>query len=300
MVTSNSNTAAPVSSIAAPVSSLEVAQAVETLTVSQPVGTLVEGMQSTFMQKQLGETISLHDRTIFLPFYHRLWGTKDISPRELILHFANLAAICNKIETLIKTKKIFHDIFSEDIFRHEQVEKDILFFMTRFNLERPEITKETDNYLKFIDEIAKCDVPHLLLPIFYVQYSGLFLGRVVCNATENWLKERIKDWNDLPSKERGTAYWQFEAHSTSEQLKTRKEELLKKINQYGELLGEAHRSQLKIIARKAFEHNFNSIQSVTSLKVSSSIQHIVIRCLLIIALAVIIQKIITSKITSEK
>lgn len=284
-------------STAPSISSSEVTEVVETLTVSQKTGTLVGEMQSTFMQKQIGETVSLHDRTISLPFYQRLWGTKDISPNELILHFVNLAAICEKIETLIKTKKVFHHIFSEDIFRHGQIEKDIAFFMTRFNLERPQITKETENYLTFIDETAKGDVEYLL-PIFYVQYSGLFLGRVVCNATENWLKGRIKDWNDLSSENRGTAYWHFEAHPTVEKLKMRKEKLLSKINEHGEPISQADHIQLKIIARKAFEHNFNSIQSVTAQKVSLSHQ-IAIRCLLIIALAAILQKMIASKFTSD-
>lgn len=258
--------------------------------------TLTDYMQSAIFAIQKGEEKHLHDQTLELPFYQRLFTHKTITTEELLLHFVNNAAIFKKLETLIKADSCFHKIVGDDIYRYEQVEKDITFFTQKFNLPRPEITQEARDFLIFMEEVVQHD-PQLLLAVFYVMYSGLFLGRVVCNSTIDWLKCRIPDWDRLPKDNRGVCYWDFRGLPEYKDLEARKKQFQLSINAHGDLL---HLDKkMWAIARKTFEHNFRSIQSVSPrdlpqrnirLNVTPMLQQLVFRCLFLIAAVFLMRK----------
>ncbi len=219
---------------------------------------LVKYMQSSFMRPEVSGQPSLHQKTIDLPFYRKLLISKDITPQELLLHFVNLSAIFTKIETLIKTSEVFQDIIGEDLFRYSEVEKDIKFFIDNYSLKRPLITPETSKFLDFIDETNESN-KNLMIAVLYVQYSGLFLGRVVCNGTIDFLKKTISNWKDLPPDMNGISYWKF-GNLEANALEERKKTLLEKISFHGAAVN--YRESLKHIAKKAFEYNHESIKSV--------------------------------------
>lgn len=224
--------------------------------------TLVELMQKSFMSTGEKGEASLHNRTIQLPFYQRLFSGK-ISEEELLLHFVNLSAIFDKIEEEIKTSRCFQEIVGTNLLRKEALEKDIAFFTRRFSLPRPAPSKEAKRFVEFIDLAVK-ENRHLLLAFLYVQYSGLFLGRMVYNATSKWLKSKINNWEEMAKENRGISYWHFEGLETENALKERKVVFIKSIDENPE--GHFLASRLSEVAKQAFFHNFLTIQSLTEKK----------------------------------
>lgn len=260
-------------------------------------GSIVSLMQSTFMTKEPETNSSLHDRAIKLPFYKRLKSNK-ITDVELLQHFVNLSSIVSKLETYIKADKSFCQIFSEKIYRTPPIEKDIQFFQDSLKLQRPGITKETREYLEYIDQIIQ-ENPSFLMPLVYVQYAGLFLGRVVCNATINWLKTHVKNWKDTPLNNEGISYWDYK--STPEELTKVHAGFLAGLESYYQGTGAQQPERIREIAKKAFEHNSKSIESVTkrwdkmkaqNLRQASEIRQVVWSCLIMVAVIFILKQIV--------
>ena len=222
---------------------------------------LVNYMQAAFMTPLGTEGKSLHQMTITLPFYAKLLRTNDISDKELLQHFVNNSAIFTKLESLIRLHVAFRKVFTDEIFRATKAEEDISFFIERFHLKRPDATQEVKDFLGFIDRISE-ENPQLLLPIFYVQYAGLFLGRAVYGATAKWLAPKIDAWAELPAGKKGVSYWDFEGLPTSVELQARSATLLKDIDAIGTEWGMKER--MREIAGEAFQHNFNVIKSAAS------------------------------------
>lgn len=223
---------------------------------------LVSYMQAAFMTPLGTEGKSLHQMTVTLPFYAKLLRTNDISDKELLQHFVNNSAIFTKLESLIRLHEAFRKVFTDEIFRATKAEEDISFFIERFQLRRPDATQEVKDFLSFIDRVSQ-ENPQLLLPIFYVQYAGLFLGRAVYGATAKWLTPKIDAWADLPEGKKGVSYWDFDGLPTSNELQIRSATLLKDIDIIGTDWGMKER--MREIAGEAFQHNYNVIKSAASI-----------------------------------
>lgn len=225
---------------------------------NSPVVNLTDYMGQSFMRPD-SRGAGLHDPIMKLPFFQRL-RSKEITAQELLQHFVNNAAIFHLIETINKIEGVAGQIIG-DIYRKENIEKDIRFFMNKFRLARPKITEETQGYLEFIKKIHSED-PNLLLPVIYTQYVGLLSGRFVCHHTAEWLKTNLDIWWDiLPLDANGISCWNFENLKTPQDLAARKEKFLADINRIGMPLQKTDR--LKEIARKSFEYSFNCIQSAS-------------------------------------
>lgn len=134
-------------------------------------------------------------------------------------------------------------------------------FIERFHLKRPHATEEVKDFLQFIDQVAE-DNPKLLLPIFYVQYAGLFLGRAVCGATAKWLAAHIPAWEEYPEGKKGLSYWDFDGLPTTVELQEKSKAMLKQIDQM-EVESDL-RQRMQSIAGSAFQHNYNAIKSAAS------------------------------------
>lgn len=201
--------------------------------------------------------VSLHDQVRELNFYVRL-KDRNITSGELLQHFVNNYAIFSTIEHLDKSRYPSLKAL-EGICRTEKLLEDIAFFERKFHLPHPKITQETQNYVDYIKKNAETD-PNFLLPIIYTQYSGLFLGRVVCNATAEWLKKNLESWTMLPTEQRGLSYWNFDQLDTPDALNQRKVRLVKEINQMGEPLNLTE--NFLEITRDTFQHNIQCIRSV--------------------------------------
>jgi hypothetical protein len=231
-----------------------------------PKQSLTHLMQETFLHR--GAPNSLHARAVKLPYYSRLDSSK-ISGEELLLNLVNSSAIFKKIEELIKTHSCFKQIIAEELFRYPLQEKDIYFFIKNLNLTRPKITSKTQEFLNFIDEKVKED-PTQLLPILFVQYAGLFIGRTECNATITWLKKNIETWDSFPKDEQGVSFWNFKNSKNIEDLENRKimqKNLLQAINKFGEDLERTKSgctTPFPEIAEQAFKHNYKIIKSISN------------------------------------
>ncbi|CRX37720.1 biliverdin-producing heme oxygenase [Estrella lausannensis] len=222
---------------------------------------LVSHMQSSFMTPLESSGKSLHQQTINLPFYAKLLRTSDITDKELLQHFVNNSAIFTKLESLIRLHEAFRSVFTDNIFRAPKAEEDIRFFIERFHLKRPDATEEVKDFLRFIDQVAE-DNPKLLLPILYVQYAGLFLGRAVCGATAKWLAAHITAWEECPDGKKGLSYWDFDGLPTSIELQAKSASMLKQIDKMDD--ESDLRQRMQDIARAAFQHNYNAIKSAAS------------------------------------
>ena len=222
--------------------------------------TLVEYLRAALSSENPGMQ-SLHDRVVHLPFFKRL-AAKNISPKEFLLKLVNDSAIYSKFETVIKTNKSYNGILRNVLFRHEAIENDISFFLTQFNLSRPAATFETKQYLHFIEKMTREEDENLFPILLYVQYTRLFAGKIISDATAIWLAKNVPNWDTFPTQKRGLSYWHFKG-LTLKELDLEKRKFLDAINKYGNKTKTVEKAEE--LARETFSHIISSVESCTAI-----------------------------------
>src|SRR5262249_11936503 len=218
--------------------------------------------QSIFHKRDDINNDSLHVRVTKLPFYKKLYDT-TITGEELILHCVNISDLFAKLETLLETHQCYGDIIGKDLYRHSQQEKDINFLCGSLYVNRPAPSNNAKALLKFIEDHTTENIAYLL-PILFVEYGGLFVGRKVYNATITCFRKMIPQWEEYAPDNRGVCFWDFKMIHSPEEGEVIKKAFYSKINKVGADFEEKHpgiSKKLVEIAAETFQLHTNMVAS---------------------------------------